>query len=1032
MRILISIILVFISSLLFSQTYYSENTDIKDGLTNNAIRALFKDSRGYIWIGTDGGVSRWDGTTFINYNTLNGLAGNKVWSINEDEFGNLWFGCFGAGISKFDGQAFSTYDKENGLVDNSVRIIKYSKQFSALLIGTNESISILKDSIFHNFNTKNKSLKKDVIITGIKEDTNSALFIDFSGDHYGLTLNNKGKFELKLIANRWYNPEGLCSMFTNLDGDTIVGVGRTGIMAKDAYGINLHKRIGQVFSISEDDANKKYLASWNGSGIAPTGGFFSYEKGLIRSLNKDYNFKSIKGWSTLYFDQQNVLLYGTLDDGIYKLPPPYFEYFDEKYFNETYINAKEIEIDKNNTKWFITDSLLIKWDTNTLIKTDLVKYNDVKIQYYSKKIDPSNKLVISDINVDTKIKDYSRFGNIDLDNDDNIWVTLSGIGFFKIVKSNSWPIYHTTPMSDFVFSEADTLFMANAWLNKNMKFLNYHKSNDFVFINDSITPVFSHKILNYKNEIWTLSRISGVFLYENGYQRVICNEDSTINKIVNDVCFDTEGYAYLGGNDGRIEILAPGSRKKAFEISDKNLKNSVYWLRIANGFLFVGYSDGLRVYNFQDLKKKIVNYQYFGVEHGYKNIIVNEAAVDNNGDIFLATAHGIIKIKTHLFSEYRPSALKTIIEKVELFNKPTNWEDFGLINKWSALPIQVPRLEPEENHISFYFNTLNYIDDGDEYYYKLDGVDDSWMGPSRKDYIVYPFLNPGHYTFMLKSKNLSSQLYSDIAEFDFIILKPWYKQLWFTILVIFLIILILFIAYKFRINDLQKKENEKREIMRNISDLETKALQAQMNPHFLFNSINSIQNYILDNDIDGALVYLNSFSRVIRMTLEFVDHKFISLSDELEYLEHYVKLENMRFDNLFDYELLIDKQIDIETTLVPPMLLQTIIENSIKHGLRLLNSKGHIKLEFVHINEKTFKCIIEDNGVGREESKLSAKQFDHKKESKGLRIINERFNILNKDQSGIYGIEIIDLYSSNNKAIGTRVEIKFPYIFYSD
>ena len=142
------------------------------------------------------------------------------------------------------------------------------------------------------------------------------------------------------------------------------------------------------------------------------------------------------------------------------------------------------------------------------------------------------------------------------------------------------------------------------------------------------------------------------------------------------------------------------------------------------------------------------------------------------------------------------------------------------------------RLQPDQYHISIYFHTLNFSNiDADLYYYKLAGIDKEWVGPTNKTYVLYPYLNAVEYTFVVKSKNELSGLFSDPAEFSFIILKPWYKQTWFIIFMAVLVLSIVSLFYKFRINSIRKQEKKKREVLIKISELEAMALQARMNPH---------------------------------------------------------------------------------------------------------------------------------------------------------------------------------------------------------
>ena len=1031
MRTTLFILLFSFGILSNAQSYYSDNITSRDGLPDNAIRSIFQDSRGYLWIGTDAGVSKWDGENFYTYNTLDGLAGNKVWCIDEDEDGNLWFACFGAGISHFNGQHFTSYTKKDGLVDNSVRIVKYSTIHNCLAIGTNEAISVYKDSIFYNFSAKNGALEKGVIITGILENDSCLVFYDFSGYHYCVYFDDN----LPVVRiNKLRHTFLLCtsSVFQSKDGNRYFGWGRDGIIKDSKSSSTRIPNIGQVFGIAEDCLGDIWTASWNGGGISPPGGLFVLKNNNPVRLNRAYNINTILGWATFFEKKQNLIFYGTLDKGLYKIPQQYFEYYPPVHFGENQLSVNDIELDADNNILFITDSLFINWDFKSFTKKNLDLFFKLRLKHEYNSASTNNQKSRIDSITKLYYDRNSHFKDIETDRKNNSWLTIDNLGIYNIPrKSDENPIFYTSSvLKDFVFGINDTLFLCNSWSRSLVKYINFKESNKLIGYKDSLHPIYSKKIFSNEDEIWACSRISHVFMYKEGKLRTITTEDSTINKIVNDICFDTEGYTYLGGSDGRIEILCPETREKVFEINHEEYDNSVHWLRISKNMLFAGYSDGLRVYKIRDIKEENSDYRFFTESEGYTIKIVNGSVVDKTGNIWLATNDGLVKIATKLFTECNFQPLTTIIQKVEIFNKDIDWEEMGSTNSWTNLPLETPKLNPEQNHISIYFHALNFNNsEADQYYYKLASIDKDWVGPTDKKSVEYPYLHSGKYKFLVRSKNKLSGLFTQPDEFGFVILKPWYQQIWFYIFLAALVITLFIVFYNYRLKSMKKKEESKRDIMQKISELETKALQAQMNPHFLFNSINSIQSYILDNDVDEALTYLSSFSKIIRMTLEFVDRKFVSLNDVLDYLNHYVNLENMRFDELFDYEVVIDNEIDPETTLIPPMLMQTLIENSIKHGIRHLKHKGTIKLDFEKIDNDSFKCIIEDNGVGRLRSAEINKDQKIKKESLGLKIIKERLDILNNSDIGHYNIRIIDLYSDNGEPSGTRVEVTLAFIF---
>lgn len=1010
-----------------AQIYYSKSITSNEGLPDNAIRAIFKDSRGFLWIGTDGGLCKWDGSGFKKYNTLDGLAGNKIWWIDEDSSGNLWFACYGGGVSKYDGLSFRSYTGENsGLTDNYVRVVKYDPYHDCIAIGTNHSISVLQDSVFYNFSQNNKKLPDRAIITGITLNDSCISFFNFHSKSYCVYFKND-KPVLEKTGKKSLGKYRICSAFKTKSGISYFGWKRKGVIKQTDTGFLEIPNIGQVFEFAEDFNHDLWLASWNGAGISPPGGLFLLHNDKVKQLNKHYGFKSIRGWSVVTLENQNLILYGTIDDALHIIPPRYFEYFLPEYFNEKELYLKDIAIDTNNVFWFITKNKLFRWNSDTLLKKRISKIIELCIDYEHN----CGNINRNRINRIVKRKVNLFFNDIAINNNNNnVFITVLNLGLIKIDNYNNVKYAgYNTSRQNLVFGRNDTLFTVNKWGGVFEKSLDNQYYKKFInYGSHSLINISGKKICCNKDEVWTIGDTYGVFLYKNGILKDITKEDTALNRQVNDICFDEEGYVFLGGSDGRIEILAPKTREKFFTLKQTGERNPVQWIKVSKGMLFVGYTNGLKVFKLHDLKSKKQNYLYYSSAEGYAPGVVNSSAVDKKGNIWLATNNGLVKINTLMFERNYYKPLKTIISKVEIFGQPVDWNKYSKINPWTQLPESIPRLSYDHNNITFYFSTLNYGNPrADNYYYKLEGGDKGWSGPSNKKYVVYPNLPPGKYKFLVKSKNKNSGLFSNEASFEFVILTPWYKTLIFYIIIVFVLLGLVFLFYHMRLKEMKERENAKRKVMQQISELETKALQAQMNPHFLFNSLNSIQNYILDNDVDEALEYLNSFSRIIRMTLEFVDKKFIPLSDELIYLEYYVSLEKMRFDNVFSYEVSIGNKIEPECTLIPPMLLQPLIENAIKHGIiHLKNKHGKIKLEIIKTNNKSFQCIIEDNGIGREKSMIIEAKQKNVKRSKGLNITKERLRMLNEKGKTDFKLEVLDLYNKTGQPVGTRVKITLP------
>jgi sensor histidine kinase YesM len=257
----------------------------------------------------------------------------------------------------------------------------------------------------------------------------------------------------------------------------------------------------------------------------------------------------------------------------------------------------------------------------------------------------------------------------------------------------------------------------------------------------------------------------------------------------------------------------------------------------------------------------------------------------------------------------------------------------------------------------------------------------------------------------------------------------WYTSVWFIIVVVLVIVGLIMIAFNHRIKKIKRKENEKRKILQEAADMEMTALQSQMNPHFIFNAINSIQSYILNNDIDQALHYLTLFSRLIRKTLENATKELIPLIEELEYIRFYLEIEKMRFDDLFNYELVVSPEVSFETALIPPMIIQPFIENAIKHGIMNKGDNGLLKIEFSTPDESLLKCIIEDNGVGRVKSAEIEERTRRSHTSKGMKLVKSRLNSFNlRYKTDKFRLHIYDLADETGIATGTRVEVELLYI----
>jgi hypothetical protein len=334
-------------------------------------------------------------------------------------------------------------------------------------------------------------------------------------------------------------------------------------------------------------------------------------------------------------------------------------------------------------------------------------------------------------------------------------------------------------------------------------------------------------------------------------------------------------------------------------------------------------------------------------------------------------------------------------------------------------------LPHKRNEIRFEFSGISFKSAGEmTFKYRLLGLQPEWR-TTTEDQLSFPSLSSGKYTLQLMVINKYG-VESKMKEVSFVIEKLLWEKTWFRIIVVLLFAAGVWSYIAYRVKRIRRKDKEKAEIDNRIAELEQKALRAQMNPHFIFNCLNSIQQYVAERDITGANNFITDFSRLIRMTLDLSTRPLINLSDEVEYLSTYLRIERARLENAFEYCINIDESLDLREVCLPPLLLQPYIENSIRHGIRY--KKGGEGLIQVNIGKKNGGVLvsIEDNGIGREAAKKYKSEYHIQYQSKGMSINEDRIKMLNASGEKKIEFSLTDLYNANNEAAGTRVDIYLP------
>lgn len=571
-------------------------------------------------------------------------------------------------------------------------------------------------------------------------------------------------------------------------------------------------------------------------------------------------------------------------------------------------------------------------------------------------------------------------------------------------------------------------------------------------------------------------------LFDNGHIRAYNKRKNEIIDIMEaslkDAAIITENEFYLGTNNGVVKVLWNDENKFSLEPIKEinyriyslkyNFEDSCMYTSTANG-LFVIYPSGLNkkiVLNNEDVFPNYLTYNKGKIyactkKNGilvlkkgeviqtiypmvndkietlkktiiYQNTIVSKSSnglfqFDMNGKL-LKSLHSIFGFSSKRIIDFTFNKNQLWVshsggvQKIDLNYsnqesvKPTIRLDEIFVNDEKINPTQTACLTSNQRKLQFVFSSPTLRNrETIRYHYKLVGYDSNWnVNNYESNKITYSALAPGDYKFYVKAENHG--VFSNSILYNFTIQLPFYARWWFILFSIILFLGIVLIIYRWQLNIQRKKSQQINEL--NASKLT--AIQSQMNPHFIFNSLNSIQDLILKGDVEHSYSYITTFSNLVRRTLSYSEKDFIDFDQEIKLLELYLSLEKLRFKKDFNYTIDIK---NVEDIMLPPLLIQPFIENSLIHGL--LHKEGQKNLKITFELKDTLICIIEDNGVGREKSKAIKLRQRSEHESFSGKAIHKRFEILSNVFGGNFGYTYEDLYA-NNEAVGTKVILTIP------
>jgi len=885
----------------------------------------FKDSAGFLWIGTNNGLSRFNGQKFETYGPREGVLGNEVINIRGTSKGFLGFyinGCFLTDGNKFkdvsstilknlDVSAITYVEEQDSmLIVSSLSYTYYFNKRTLSLLRTDGGYKLITQKKKNNpfYCVKTADILSKVVAEydttetiRMKAPANKKQFAYLGSQYRGwIYAYDRNESELKKLYD---SKKPLTSFFLASDSSLYI-CNQRGLFVVDwKRNIEIPIIEGSPFNTIYEDNDGVLWAS------SVLNGLYRIKKNDIIIFRKSYqnSFPPVHCIGEL---QSGGIVLGNNDGSV-----TYFSSVSQKtkYISSTPSRNRVINIYPfYNKHLFFTDNFISDENGNLFAPN----YCNKHVSYYSKN--------------DVLISNCSESYLFSLVEKKTISVLYSGRSIVNLVKRDK-KIFIATP--------------TQLLYKKNLK--------------EKFKPISLEPNIQIKVTLLAEDTKSRLWVGTEGWGLYVLDENQTIIKALN-----------------KNNILESDNIKSLFIDSTNKV-----WIGTDKGIMLLteneeGEFKTSKPFSDLDLKNNIISSIY-----SYRDTVY--FATSNE---FLACIY-----KNHSIARTINVSVKSVFvnDSISDFSKKV--------------------FSPYENNIKIQLECpLVNSNESPAYFFKLEDNNtnkiNNWQKTTSNS-LAFNSLAPGKYTLSIKAEDPAvSNSNSNVLSWTFIIEEHFYKTWWFYTLVIFAIFSILFGVYFFYNKQKQNRIQKELEADAKINELKLQGLLSQMNPHFLFNSLNVIQKFITSNDDINALTHLSDFSDLMRESLDQTRRGHISLEDEFLFLEQYVNLEKKRFDNDFIFCIHNEIDDDLSDIIIPPMLIQPLVENAIKHGVANMKSpQGEIHVTFRLLHHSLLQVCIRDNGNQRSSSRTDRK----KKESHALNIIQERVELIKHgDFSGKFDIKI--------------------------
>jgi ligand-binding sensor domain-containing protein/two-component sensor histidine kinase len=946
-----------------------EQYTVEDGLASSVIYQVKQDSKGYIWFATGNGVSRFNGYEFENFSMSNGLPDNTVFEVVEDFEERIWFVPISCKLSYYyKGKIYPfKYNDElqkqiNGRIKTSFCVNKEGTIF--LGVGTDGIYEVTKDGKISHRIEKEES-KNSVVIT---EPVNGNYI--YSNNRFREKYSVL--FDTELIKGEMLFSEDMSLLLNN----------------------------ARVIKTQ----NNKILISY-------------FNKLFIVSGKDNYQVQQFPSRiNSIYEDSDGDLWVGLYLGGVYFVPA--YDFSKKKnYLLDISVNG--IIQDKEKGFWFGTEGSavyyspskqILNYDKEAKLKDNRANCltaggSSIYVGFeggFVHKIDDSGEISTFDCN---KKGEYPNGVSAMFYDKENDALFISGNLKSFVLKKNKISSSEIIKFRSIQKDENETYWLACSYgLGKIEK----KKPIEILFQKEKdLKRIYT--LLWDKNHRLLFAAIDGLWRFDpkTAISEYLGNKDSLLKVRMLDLKYMSDNKLVIATKGAGVLIY---DESRVYQINEQKglCGDNVYKVCADGNIVWAATNKGLTKIVFSSNEPQqytITNYTTFD---GLASNEINDV-LKFDDKIWVATNKGL--------TVFNPNQLTQTSVSVPLYINKV------LVNDEEQVLEKIYRLKHNQNNLKINFIGLGFRNAGKlKYRYKMLGISSEWNYTESRE-IQFTTLPANEYTFVLSVLNPDGTWSKNEEQIRFIVLAPFWQKWWFFAFCTALVFLIVVLIIRYRVNKAHREEEQNLSLYKVLMGLKLKALRAQMNPHFTFNVMNSIQHFILNKDEESAIRYLSKFSKLIRAILNNSEKNTITISEELKALELYMELEAMRFEQRFDYEIHVEETIDQVVTEIPSMLIQPYVENAVKHGILPSAQKGKIKIELFQ-EGKLIKCVIEDNGVGRVKSAETKENDEHK--SFGTNITQERLAVINELYNSKLSEKVVDLYDEAGNAIGTRVEIFIP------